>query len=99
MAVAEPTFEYLYKQYQWTPIKHCPGRFVMTGGQLLSMEDLVGKNIPITAAESEHAQDEILLCIFPGGGLISYVKPDGRIVHTLNDEDGFIRKSQQLELP
>ena len=99
MAVVGPSFLDIYKQYQWTPIKHCPGRFVMTGGQSFSMEDLVGKNIPIMTAESKHAQDEILLCTFPGGGLISYVKPGGRIVHTLNDEDGFIRKSQQLELP
>ena len=96
--MAEPTFENLYKQYQWTPIKNCPGRFVMTRGQSHSMEDLVGKNIPIIPFESEQARDAILLCKIPGGGLISYVKPDGRVVHTLGDEDGYTRKTRQLGL-
>jgi hypothetical protein len=39
--------------------------------------------------------------VFEGGGLVSYRKPDGAYLHTLNTPDGLARKLAQLgiELP
>jgi hypothetical protein len=32
-----------------------------------------------------------------GGGIISYVKDDGKFIHTLNTKEGFGRKLDQLK--
>lgn len=49
---------------------------------------------------SEHlvtaARDPVVVAVFADGGLISYRKPDGRYVHTLNSRDGLERKLREL---
>jgi hypothetical protein len=45
------------------------------------------------------ARDPVAVVRFPGGGLISYRKPDGRWLHTLNTADGFARKLEALGIP
>lgn len=42
------------------------------------------------------ARDAVVVVRFKDGGLISYRKPDGRFLHTLNTEEGFQRKLEQL---
>ena len=42
------------------------------------------------------AEDPVVVAVFEDGGLISYRKPNGTYVHTLNSRDGFERKLQQL---
>ena len=43
--------------------------------------------------------DEIVVVEFKtGGGLISYVKADGRFLYTLCDAGGFARTLQQLKI-
>jgi hypothetical protein len=39
-----------------------------------------------------------VVALFEGGGLISYQRPDGTFLHTLNDEGGVRRKLEQLGL-
>jgi hypothetical protein len=41
----------------------------------------------------------VLVVVCEGGGLISYRKPDGSYVHTLNTKEGLNRKLDQLGLP
>jgi hypothetical protein len=42
------------------------------------------------------ARDPVLVVEFEGGGLISYMRGDGTLMHTLNTPDGFRRKLRQL---
>lgn len=44
------------------------------------------------------AKDPVVVVMFADGGLISYRKPDGTYLHTLNSREGFGRKLQQLGL-
>ena len=66
------------------------------------MSDLVSQGVPIRGSRSEAARDvAVVVALVGGGGLITYEKPDGRQVHTLNTPAGFARKLEQLglELP
>ena len=92
MRVAE-----LMNQWQWRPIRHCPGRFVLiTGNQSLSFPELLGGNYPIHSFTCSSAKDTVLVVTFEDGGLISYARVDGSILHTLNTPEGFRRKLAQL---
>jgi hypothetical protein len=42
------------------------------------------------------ARDAVLVARFPDGGLISYVREDGTLTHTLNTPEGLSRKLRQL---
>lgn len=46
--------------------------------------------------ESQAARAPIALVEFADGGLISYLRPPGRYLHTLNTPSGFARKVQDL---
>lgn len=50
------------------------------------------------ACQSPHATDPIELVVLEDGAVLSYRKPDGRYVHTLNTPEGLARKLAQLEL-
>ena len=48
---------------------------------------------------SEHvnaARDPVIVTAFDDGGLISYRKPEGVFVHTLNTREGLERKLREL---
>ncbi len=45
---------------------------------------------------SAAATDPVIVVQLEGGGLISYARPDGSFVHTLNTSEGFTRKLVQL---
>ena len=48
---------------------------------------------------TEIVPDKVLTIEFEdGGGIISYVKDDGKFIHTLNTKEGFRRKSDQLKI-
>lgn len=47
---------------------------------------------------SPHAVDTIALVMLEDGAILSYCKPDGRYIHTLNTSEGLARKLAQLEL-
>jgi hypothetical protein len=89
-------FDDLFDETTWKPIRGCPGRYVFRGESRALLEQL------LTGA-SEHtsskARDKILVVIFDdGGGIISYARADGSIVHTLNTPAGMTRKLAQLEI-
>jgi hypothetical protein len=66
-----------------------------TGPSLVPPAALVSPEIRIT----EHlarAKDPVLVARLDDGGLISYRKPGGSYVHTLNTLNGFERKLQHL---
>lgn len=46
--------------------------------------------------ETSTARDPVLILVGSGFGVISYCRPDGRFLHTLNTPAGFRRKLQDL---
>lgn len=93
----EVTFQSLWSRWPWKPIRHCPGRFVLPlrAGRL-SFEQVVGRPCSPSCHTSLAAPDQVLVLAFADGGLITYRKPDGQLLHTLNTQEGFIRKLKQL---
>jgi hypothetical protein len=87
----------LLDRWQWKPIRHCPGRFVlMTTDLATPLESLLGSDCDAQAFMSDAAKDRILVVPLEDGGLISYARVDGRVVHTLNTAEGLVRKLSQL---
>jgi len=95
-ASAPPSFASLCRRFPTTPIAGCPGRHLIHGEERTSVAALVGDAIPVGQYVSRHARDPVFVARIPGGGLISYAKPDGSFVHTLCDDEGFARKLAQL---
>jgi phage baseplate assembly protein gpV len=82
---------------EWRPIPNCPGRFVLAGGpQDQSPSQLAGEDLDIREFRVPTARDPVMVVRFEDGGIISYRRPDGRFVHTLNTPEGFDRKLHQL---
>lgn len=92
-----PTFNKLFEQWSWMPISNCPGRFRLNNPAELSFEDLLGANATVQSYHVPTARDEVLVCMFnDGSGLISYRRPNGQLIHTLNTIEGMARKLFQL---
>lgn len=89
------TFDEIMTRFSWRPIPGCPGRFVLRGQPDLAPADLLGGATPQIFRVAA-APDPVLVARFEGGGLISYARPDGGFVHTLNTEEGLTRKLGQL---
>ena len=92
------TFDEIMSRWPWRPIPNCPGRFVLASGRSsLAPSEIVFASI---GAISEHAvpatPDPVVVAEFEDGGLISYRKPDGSFIHTLNSVEGLDRKLCQL---
>jgi len=51
---------------------------------------------PDTIYRVRTARDPVLVVEFQDGGLISYLREDGTLMHTLNTSEGFHRKLRQL---
>jgi len=79
-------FKTLWLQCWWKPIWGCKGRFILKQGEL-DIATWEGLRV-------YHVQnlDPVYIVTFKRGGLISYRKPDGRFVHTLNTASGFKKK-------
>lgn len=93
------SFDELRERWAWKPIANCPGRYVLTGADThLSPGELLGSEVKIQEFQTRHARDTVLLVVCEGGGLISYRRPDGTYCHTLNTNEGFARKIDQLGL-
>jgi hypothetical protein len=91
----------LFEAGAWREIVGCPGRMVLPGPRDATPGDLLGKAVVVQVFGVEGASDPVHVGVVRGGGLISYRKPDGRFVHTLNTPEGLARKLEQLgiELP
>jgi hypothetical protein len=58
---------------------------------------LAGNGAEIAVHRAPAARDEVLVvALRGGGGLITYRRPDGGLLHTLNTPEGFARKLSQL---
>jgi GNAT superfamily N-acetyltransferase len=90
------TFEDLERRLSWHPIPGCPGRLVLRQPGA-SIEELLGPGVDIKRYRLPTTEDPVLLArLEGGGGLLSYAKPDGTFVHTLNTAEGLARKLVQL---
>ena len=95
-----PRFEALQEAFTWRPIRGCPGRYRLSHPTPLSFADLLGLDGPARRCEVSAARDPVWVApLEDGAGLISYEKPGGRFVHTLNTPEGFQRKLAQLGIP
>lgn len=87
----------LQHRWPWKAIPNCPGRFVLaTGERAVPFATLLGPDHRVHEFRSEKARDLVLVAPLEDGGLISYVREDGSVVHTLNTLDGFARKLADL---
>lgn len=89
----------LKRRWNFRPIRNCPGRFVLCRKQnedAPSFDDLVKDHADGKTYDTIHAKDSVIVIELADGGLISYCRPDGSRVHTLNTPEGFLRKLKQL---
>jgi hypothetical protein len=95
--IDDVTFDTLRSQWNWKPIRHCPGRYKLAGVRPdLPLEALVGPETVGTEFSVESAPDRVVVACLDGGGIISYKRSDGTYLHTLNDPEGFARKLRHL---
>ena len=93
------TFDAAKRLGKWTPIRECPGRFVLRGVlPAFSIVDLLGDMAGVQQFQSPKAQDMVWVACLEDGGVISYRRLVGTWRHTLNTEEGFRRKLEQLEI-
>jgi hypothetical protein len=91
------TFSALFERFTWRPIPNCPGRYVLAAGPVATPpEDIVPGAIGGSEHVSVSARDPVIVTPFDDGGLISYRRPDGMFLHTLNTREGLERKLRQL---
>lgn len=90
------TIEDIFSKYQCRPIPGCPGRWIIRDSQHLTIREICGENVKSEEFVSKAVPDPVIICKFGDGGIISYRKPDGTIVHTLNNKEGFERKCGEL---
>jgi hypothetical protein len=92
------TFDQLMRQWGFQPIRHCPGRYVLSSTRYSGPpQDLAGGGVAVFEFRVETARDLVLVTPLPeGAGLISYRRADGTFLHTLNTASGFQRKLRQL---
>ncbi len=93
-------FQEVFDEWNWKPIRNCPGRFIFAEGSTeLTVNDIARVKLPVYEFETEVVPDKVIIIEFgDGGGLISYIKNAGKFLHTLNNEDGFARKLRQLKI-
>jgi hypothetical protein len=91
------TFRELESRWSWRPIPGCPGRWVLSAGPShVPPEDMVSRDVRIAEHRVAAVKDPVIVVSLDDGGLISYRKPGGTFVHTLNSREGFERKLRQL---
>jgi hypothetical protein len=90
------SFAELYRRWSWRAIAGCPGRFVLCDAQLGAPATWLDATVTIHCFSVAGARDPVLVAALSDGGIISYARPDGSFVHTLNTPEGFARKLEQL---
>jgi hypothetical protein len=93
-----PSFEAVKARLPWRSIPDCPGRYVLRGLRL-SVDEVLGEPAELEEHHVAATEDAVLVVRFPGGGgLLTFRKPDGALVHTLNTAEGLARRLARLEL-
>ncbi len=91
-------FDEIYGRFPWKEIHSCPGRYILTGNKQFSIIEILGEETETYLYNSDNTKDPFYLIEFTGGGLISYLKEGGRLIHTLNTSDGLLRKLDDLNI-
>ncbi len=92
-----PTFSDVWAKGKCVPIPNCPGRYnLVLAENHVSLAELIGIGVSIAEHHVPAARDTVLIAKLVDGGMISYRRPDGTYLHTLNTESGFNRKLAQL---
>ncbi|WP_157738914.1 hypothetical protein [Labrenzia sp. VG12] len=95
--VTKVCFDELKAHWFWRPINNCPGRFVLVNEDpCLPLVKLVPNIDEATDHEIDGNRDKVVVLPIEGGGLISYIRSNGTVLHTLNTDAGFMRKLAQL---
>lgn len=89
-------FEELFNTYKWKPIPDCPGRYLLYKNCNKEFNAMYFNLTDIKEFKVDKARDTVLVCRFKDGGLISFKHQDGYVVHSLNNQDGFLRKLDHL---
>jgi hypothetical protein len=90
------SFDELFARLPWKEIRGCPGRHILgTGLSGIDPAELSGGG-EVEEYSAAGAPDVVLVARIDGGGLITYKKPSGLYLHTLNTEAGLRRKLDQL---
>ena len=90
------TFDEIMSRWPWRPIPNCPGRFVLDRSARAPSEIVSASTGGMTEHVIPAAPDPVIVTEFGDGGVISYRKPDGSFIHTLNTVEGLDRKLRQL---
>ncbi len=90
------SFDELFRELNWKPIRNCPGRFVLCEPGMTLTEVLGEGDYRVSEHKVEAAPDVVLVVKLERGGLISYRRADGSLLHTINTAEGFERKLMQL---
>ena len=90
------SFADLFTRWPWRPIPNCPGRFVLSPREFAGPPNDLAVDTTGSREFQTQAPDPVVVTPFEEGGLISYRKPDGGFLHTLNTAEGFRRKLEQL---
>jgi hypothetical protein len=96
------SFDDLINRWSWKPIRNCPGRFTLDDAAFNpSLSELLGEDVEASEFHVEAAKDTVVVARLYQGGIISYKRKDGSLLHTLNTAEGFERKLRHLgiELP
>jgi hypothetical protein len=91
------SFDQLFRELCWKPIRNCPGRYLLPTAQgNLSLTDVLGAEHGVSGHRVAGARDVVWVARLEGGGLISYGRADASYLHTLNTDEGFARKLREL---
>lgn len=90
------SFAELHAAWPWRPLHGCPGRYLLR--ERVPLDALVVPEVPRLGPRRLVATDPVVVCFLEGGGLVSYLKPDGSLLHTLGDAAGQGRKLAALGL-
>lgn len=93
-----PKFSDVMAAWDWREIEGCPGRYVLLQEPPPDLARIVGEDCTFTTHKPAAVRDTVLVTALDGGGMISYLRDDGGVRHTLNTEAGFDRKLRQLGL-
>jgi hypothetical protein len=69
---------------------------LVTEDKSMSLATLLEPDYHAQTFTSDAAKDPVIVVPLEDGGLISYARPDGSFVHTLNTAGGFAHKLSQL---
>jgi len=89
----------LLLRYNCREIENCPGRYIVKNvSNNLSLSELLSEDVEISYHKTPRARDRVAIVELEDGGVISYIRANGTILHTLNNKSGFSRKIHDLEL-